>query len=296
MWPEMAVILKKLADTKFAGAKEWITDRYDNLNLPEAIRYRETGKKADTPPILFSTAPRLNILATSSLDWFTSNLTQDDTMGGFVPRWMLKNLPKNTRLVAFPEPTKHELIRPLGEHLRKCSELEGDADLSDVRPLYREWYEATHHRFSSQNSSMSIPFFNRLRTHVLKLAVIYEVSQSASLSVTPLAMSRALAAAQSNEQTIFGLLPSGMSREGSEVGRMEERIRAVGAAGLPKSEFTRCFQSVRASERESRLQTLIGGDVVWQFWRGTQGRRAAILVHKDHAAEYARKFPEDERY
>jgi hypothetical protein len=109
-------------------------------------------------------------------------------------------------------------------------------------------------------------------------------------------MSRALAAAQSNEQTIFGLLPSGMSREGAEVGRMEERIRAVGAAGLPKSEFTRCFQAVRASERESRLQTLIDGEVVWRFWRGTSGRKAAVLVHKDHAAEYARRFPTDERY
>jgi hypothetical protein len=85
VWTELSVVLKKLGDKSFAGAKEWLTDLYDNLEIPEAIRYRVTGKKSDTPPIEFSQAPRINILATSSVDWFLSNVSQEDALGGFIP-------------------------------------------------------------------------------------------------------------------------------------------------------------------------------------------------------------------
>ncbi len=58
VWPEFSVFLKKFQDSRFAGAKEWLTDRYDNLDVPEEIRYRKTGKSGDTPPITFNCAPR----------------------------------------------------------------------------------------------------------------------------------------------------------------------------------------------------------------------------------------------
>jgi hypothetical protein len=57
-WPELSVVLKTLSDVRFGGVKEWLTDRYDNRSIPEAIRYRSTGKKGDTPSIVFSQAPR----------------------------------------------------------------------------------------------------------------------------------------------------------------------------------------------------------------------------------------------
>lgn len=85
IWPELSVIFKTLSDARFGGVKEWITDRYDGWTVPPRIEYRETGKKSDTPPIIFEEAPRLSILGTSSYDWFTSNLVQEDTTGGFVP-------------------------------------------------------------------------------------------------------------------------------------------------------------------------------------------------------------------
>ena len=74
MWPEWSVTAKTLNNPQFAGIKEWLTDRYDNPRMPDDIFYRQTGKKTDTPPIRFSTAPRINIFASSSEDWFVSNL------------------------------------------------------------------------------------------------------------------------------------------------------------------------------------------------------------------------------
>ena len=294
VWPEMAYVLQNLADPKFAGVKEWVTDRYDNLTKPEDIRYRQTGRKTDTPTIVFSSSPRLNILATSASDWFTTNLSQEDTTGGFVPRWLLSLVRSQSRVVPVPGMPNPDLVRPLQRHLNEVRLLDGVADMSEVLDQYRNWYNEADKRFLAQpNRALAHPFFNRLRTHVVKLAVIYHVSQSLNLRVSPQAMERAIATARACEETIFAFLPTGMNREGSAVDAMAERIRQAGANGLPKSEFTRAFQHIRGSDRETRLGTLQEAETVFAFLRGTSGRRAKILVHKDYLAKYVREFPND---
>jgi hypothetical protein len=293
IWPELSVILKKFEDKSFAGTKEWLTDLYDNLETPEPVRYRVTGKKSDTPPIVFDHAPRLNILATSSVDWFLSNITQEDALGGFVPRWVLKKI-GGGRVVPIPRRPDESLIAPLAEHLCKASELRGEANFSGVHQYYDLWYRQTHRRFAEHpNASLAMPFFNRLRTHVLKLALIYEVSQSLSLVVGRKAMARAIRAAKASEESIFALLATGLSREGAEVDRMADVVRRGGPEGMSRSELTRIFQHLRNTERESRLSTLLDAKLVHRFWRETSGRSAGIFVHKEYLAEYKRRHPQD---
>jgi len=90
VWGELSEKLRLLSDPRFQGAKEWLTDRYDNPRVPEAVCYKVTGMaQRDTPPIQFSQAPRTNILATSSEEWFFSSLLEEDSTGGFLPRWLL---------------------------------------------------------------------------------------------------------------------------------------------------------------------------------------------------------------
>lgn len=161
--------------------------------------------------------------------------------------------------------------------------------------MYTQWYGEARQRFSEQpNPALAMPFFNRLRTHVLKLALVHQVSQSLGLRVSSEAMERAIEAACSSEEAIFALLPTGMSREGFEVDRMAERIKQAGPEGLLRSELTRGFQHVRASDRYSRLHTLVEAGMVIRFGRGTAGRRAEVLVHRDHTDEHGRQFTEDE--
>ncbi|PWT91838.1 MAG: hypothetical protein C5B55_07430 [Blastocatellia bacterium] len=116
VWPEMSIVLKKLGQANFGGSKEWLTDRYDNYEVPPAIKYRKTGKQdKDTPSIEFSLAPRLNIVATSSEDWLIANLVQEDTTGGFLPRFLLLKLEGNGRIIPIPKRTdprvRAELVR-----------------------------------------------------------------------------------------------------------------------------------------------------------------------------------------
>ena len=263
--------------------KEWLTDRYDSRSVPDAITYRRTGKKNDTPAIEFSQAPRINILATSSYDWFINSLDQADATGGFIPRWLVVHIPATGRLLPKPLAANRELIPALGERLLEIRKLQGNADLSLVEAIYDEYYRPAHKRFSSQsNPALAMPFFNRLRGEVLKLAVIFEVSQSGSLKVSEQAMRRAIEAARAIEQTIFEILPTGMNKEGFQVERMAERIRSAGKAGLPKSELTLAFKHWKPQERRERLQTLVEAGTVHCARKPTPGRTAEVYVHNDH--------------
>lgn len=284
VWPELSHVLKLLREPRFGGAKEWLTDRYDNTDIPHTINYRTTGKKGDTPPIVFSEPPRISIIATSSFDWFVTNLEQEDSTGGFVPRWVMLWVKAPNRVIPKPRAPNGELLEPLAEHLRRASELKGKADFSCVEQMYDAWYRDTNSRFTAQsNRDLAIPFFNRLRTQVLKLAVVYEVSRSLSVIISPEAMERAIRTARLSEESIFTLLPTGLNREGSEVDKMAERIKAAGPEGITRNELTRAFQHIKRRDREERLSTLRDAGTVVAKQRQTPGRVAQVFVHRQFA-------------
>jgi hypothetical protein len=286
VWPELSVALKTLNDPRFAGIKEWITDRYDNLRIPDAIVYRKANKKNDTPPIEFGEAPRINIIATSSSDWFIQNLEQADTTGGFIPRWLPKQVGKSERVIPKPVSPDPDLLPPLVDQLNSIASLEGTADFSKVEDQYNQWCAAAKKRFSDQpNSSLADPFFGRLRGELLKLALIFEVSQSGTLRMTDSAFKRALAVVQDAEETIVKLLPSGMTREGTELERMAQKIYGAGAEGITQSELTRAFQYWDRRNREARLQTLLESGRVSKDSQSTTGRAVTRYVHEDHSGE-----------
>jgi len=295
-WPEFSEVMRTLNDPKFGGAKEWLTDRYDNLRVPASIEYRDTGKNADTPSIDFTEPPRVSILATSSMDWFISNLQQPDTMGGFIPRWLLAKIGRSTKLLPKPLPLDAKKAERVAQQLQKINKVTGKADLSRGEELYGKWYAAAYARFQDQPArSLAVPFYNRLRGMVLKLAVIFEVSRSGSIVVTPEAMQRAIEAAEKIECSIFEILPTGMTREGSEVERMSERIRDAGVPGVPLSGITSAFKHWQKTHRNERLATLREAGTVTLFHRLTSGRPAHIYVHAELVDEHIQKFPEDKR-
>jgi hypothetical protein len=294
LWTEISLVLKKFNDKSFAGAKEWLTNCFDESRIPDATVYRQTGKKSDTPTIFFDQAPRINLLATSSYDWFISSLEEQDSTGGFIPRWLIIQLDDPTKLVPIPQETDQTLIAPLAEHLRKASNLEGEADLSLVQEMFITWYEETHKRFSEQpNKALAMPFFNRMRTNILKLALVFEVSRSGSLQVSHEAMSRAIEFALKLEQTLFALLPTGMNKEGSEIEKIAGRVKAAGVDGLSQSDLTRAFQSMKARERDDRIKTLLEAGTIIQFYKKTPGRTGVILVHRDWLEQHRIKFPKN---
>jgi len=295
VWEEMSVVLKKLGSNQFSGTKEWLTDRYDNYKVPEPLLYRKTGKKSDTPPIEFKTAPRLNLLATSSGDWLTASLAQEDTTGGFLPRWLILRLDGAEKVVPIPKAPDRQLEKKLAEQLAEIAKVKGTVRLSrKVERMYEEWYRATRQRFLDQpNSALALPFFNRLRVEVLKLAVIHEVAESGTLNVSPAAMERAFETAAKVEATVFELLPTGMNAEGAATAKIADRIKLAGLAGMTKTAFTDAFKSMEYRERARRIATLRDAATIAVFTRETGGRPPLIYVHKDFIEQHKAQFPND---
>jgi hypothetical protein len=286
MWGEMSEKFAMLNSGPFKqyGAKQWITDKYDIQKPPDAVTYRVAGKSSDTPPIVFPTAPRLNILAGSSKDWFYNFLTSDDSGGGWLPRWILIHLPPKSRTVPRPIDVAPELIAPMARWLQDVSVLAvGEATMpEEVWKLYEAWYRATEHRFESHpNRALAVPYWNRHKGHVLKLAVIYTVSMGDGLVVTAAAWERAVAKAAELEKSIYKILENGATAAGYALKRYEDRIRAAGPEALLRSEFTRAFQHDPRRDREDRLNTLLESRAVHTWLSKTPGRPGQMYVVAD---------------
>jgi L-amino acid N-acyltransferase YncA len=292
IWGEMSEKLKELADTRFGNAKAWLTDRYDEFRAPDDRRYRKTGREdkdgnsLDTPDIVFPEAPRTNFLATSAEPWFFQYLSKGDSAGGFVPRWMIQKAKSTGVLISTPKPFDESLLDPVAVRLREIAELQGEADISAILPRYKDWYQETHARFNAQpNSSLAMPFWHRHRVHILKVAVVYEASSSATLKISEHAWDRAVAKARQLEETIFGYLDTDMSGEGYKLKQMEERVREAGKKGLPRHEFTSAFKTDQF--REQKLRTLCQARDIFPFRLPSKGGRPPeVLVHRDFLNEF----------
>lgn len=294
VWEEVSAALKALSDSRFGEAKQWLTNCYDNLRRPADIKYRTRTDNQNTPPIVFSESPRLNILATSSHDWFMECLTQEDSAGGFIPRWFLIDLPVIDRSIPTPNEPNNLAIPNLAQCLLEVQKLKGTIDLSKIKDQYAEWYQQTKRRFADQpNQALAAAFWNRHRVHLLKLAAIHGMSLGNGLSVSCEAMQQAIKSAKKAEDTIFKLLPTGMNHEGAAIDKLEAAIFQAGEKGLLKSSFTRAFQSMRTFDRESRLRTLIEARQVIQCPHSTAGRPAEVLVHESYVEKHRKICPND---
>jgi hypothetical protein len=292
VWPEFSSVFKPMLGGRYIGAKEWITNLYDNYDVPETTVYRTSGRDKTTP-IEFDEPPRLNFLASSSTDWFVSSLTQEDTTGGFIPRWTILNLRETGKLIPEPKLTDRRWVKPLGMYLRQVATLKGHAELSkEARELYHEWYRESFKRFSDQqHTNLAMPYWNRMRGQILKAALAYEVSSSLKLLISPESFNRAEKLMKKVEETIFGLLPTGMNKEGFEVDKIEQKIKTAGDEGIARSTVTRAFQSMEKKNREDRIETLKDSHTIQEFIRASTGRPASYLVHKDSVDAYLKKYP-----
>jgi hypothetical protein len=278
----MAERLKMLNAPQFSTVKEWLTDRYDSLKVPPPHKYRRTRKSGNTPPIVFGQSPRINILATSADDWFFRNLAEGDSAGGFLARWLIIRAENIGREVPIPTQPDASLVAPLAARLVLIGKLSGEADLSSILQDYKVWYSGAKQRFDSQpNRGLALAYWNRHRGHIIKLAVIFEASQTATLSVSTAAWDRAVKLAEQVEGQIFKLLPTGMSAAGHELQRIEERVRQAGPQGLSQSDFTRAFQSMKPRERAEHLETLEMAGTIQAGMVSTAGRKKKVYIHVD---------------
>jgi hypothetical protein len=206
-------------------------------------------------------------------------LSESDALGGFIPRWFIVDLPKSDKCIPSPKQPNSDYIGGLVDALKRAAKLEGSADFSTVKADYEEWYRGAKERFESQEQyQLATAFFRRHRVHLLKLAAIYEISQTGSLAVSSSALERAISAAHRAENTIFAMLASGCGKEGAAVEKLYQEILRAGEHGLPKSTLTRMFSNAPPFVREQRIKTLLDSERIFRCLHKTAGRSAEVFV------------------
>jgi len=285
-WGELSNVLKTFDSGLFIGAKEWFTDLYDNPTVPAAKVYR-TGKKkkSATAPITFDHSPRINILAASSEAWFYDHLSDSDSFGGWLPRWVFVSAGENQRSVPRPIPHDPAMRSELAQQLRRIGQLKGQAQIpEEILKDYDLWYASEQERFKSHSRrDLAEPYFGRYRGIVLKLAVIYEASsmviesEGMPIQVSWESWDRAKQKCAEWSGNLFEMLKTGMS----SIGQWQKKfLDYVGQSreGVSQNDFTRAFQTVDPKIRETNLYTLIKSRQIHQLKRKTKGKPAQIYI------------------
>jgi hypothetical protein len=207
---------------------------------------------------------------------------------------MIVFAPDIKKRIALPRKSDPALLQPLARRIQEVSKLDGKADLSKVLDVYEKWYSNTSDRFDNHSSrALAAAFWNRHRDHVLKLAVIFEMSKSGSLDVTVASMKRAIWYAGQLETGLFKLLETGLDAEGYELTRMIDFVRKGEVDGVPVSKLTGAFKNVDGALRYKRVRTLLDSGEMFAFLRSTPGRSLGLYVHKDYRDKHRQKYPED---
>lgn len=300
-WGSVPAMIQHFADNSFSllywsefserleffnkqGGKRWFTDRYDDTELPDSRTYRRNSNSStNTPPILFSQSPRINITAASSDGWFFENMGTGDSTGGFLPRWMLIRTGK-MKDVPTPPPLDKHIQAELVERLKHIAKITGEADISEILPLYEAWYTPTRERFEKASQNFGRIYFSRHRGLALKLSVVYEVSRSGSLRVSSTSWDRAVVTARQLENTLFELLDTGMNQYGWEITQVENLIREAGPQGISQHELNRALRGMKDADKH--LWKLFEEEVIRKVKRQpSRGRPATFYLHRDCDAE-----------
>uniref|UniRef100_A0A6M3KNV5 DUF3987 domain-containing protein n=1 Tax=viral metagenome TaxID=1070528 RepID=A0A6M3KNV5_9ZZZZ len=122
--------------------------------------------------------PALNILAASTLDWLKEKLTEGDLRGGLMGRFIIfPGVTKGVDQGLKPEYDKEARSR-LVEYLKGLRKLENSwVEVRQVLTEYNEWVRKAEDSMAKDFNPELLGFQSRLASHVLKLAVLFCVSE-----------------------------------------------------------------------------------------------------------------------
>ncbi len=253
IWGEFGSALAKFERDYMGGTKELLADLFDSPG-----RYtRETKGGSFTIQ-----SPSFSILTGTPTEWLSRRVRGDDVRGGFFPRFLyVPRLEKGQRIAIPPPPDAH-LESRLASQLHRIAQVEGAADFSRVEPDYREWlFEAEEAVERNPQAAALSAFHARLHVYALKLAVLYQLSIDAGLTVSPEAMQWGMGVVdflKGHVGSFFGPETMG-DRDEREKARVLRII--LERPGIARGDLLR-FSHLLAPRLEVLLKTLIGEELV----------------------------------
>ncbi len=109
-WPEFGAALSRLGRDYMAGTKEFLADLYDGPEHYERVLRNSTAKLE---------RPAITILASSTAEWLTKHVAEEDLGGGFFSRFLFVRADKRKPLLHLPPGPDMQLQNRLVTYLNR---------------------------------------------------------------------------------------------------------------------------------------------------------------------------------
>ncbi|MBF7081875.1 hypothetical protein IT084_02655 [Desulfallas sp. Bu1-1] len=154
------------------GFKQDITELYD---CP--VEFRRTRKDSKGRVIEFKIIhPYICILGASTIEWFETHVRDDDSSGGFLPRFQfILGTPREP----YPVPPKLVVPDELVTYLKLLTKTRGSVVLESGKAYntYAEWFHSFREKIKKSPAEL-IPYGIRIETVALKLALLFEADKN----------------------------------------------------------------------------------------------------------------------
>ena len=186
-WSEFGAFLVSTTKSYQAGVKEFLTEAYD---CPEQLNKRLSGKEYSIANIY------LNIITATTLHWFIDRITEADTLGGFLGRFIYMPCTKDDKNGWYYMPQNEPINESnmLLKSINEISKIKGEFTISeDAKTLLIKWLRRHEDELEALDDSKGIMgFYARLSDYLLKFAMLYEISASRKLLISESSLMRAI--------------------------------------------------------------------------------------------------------
>jgi len=149
-----------------------ITDLYDPHDV---FRKEKIGKPGDDDNTVIINKPAMNIFAASTPDWLKTSMKNEDLRGGLMGRFLTFPMGEKTKDPGIN--TKSVPHEDLITHLKTLRSLVGSwVDIDEVNAQFHKWNLGIQKRIEKEITPESAGFWSRLPAHVMKLAVLFCIS------------------------------------------------------------------------------------------------------------------------
>jgi hypothetical protein len=164
------------------GLKADLTELYDGNHFE---RVRKTPKGELIKYTIEK--PYICLLAASTQEWFEAAIKEDDSAGGFLPRFhFILGTPRPEYKIPPDMTTPFELIKKLRRIVCISGNIRISRDVSIREPTdyYLEWVDRFNERVRNYNLPHLPSYAERIKTSVFKLALLLEADSCANEGIT----------------------------------------------------------------------------------------------------------------
>lgn len=171
---EFITLLKSMNKEYSSNVKQMMTELFDR-DMPWTRRTIGGG-------IVEIRNPFLNIFAATTPAWFQKAIGEDDIQGGFIPRFLLIPAWKKERQIDFPNPGDPEKLKDLESYIKELSRINYGSVFSPKAKEVWNVYSRKMEGMMKVKGDIVSSFLSRLVIYVLKVAMLYHISDATTVS------------------------------------------------------------------------------------------------------------------